>query len=290
MIQFNILTSTQFSFQATVDSHGWRNLAPFHYDKETRILTRIERLTNGVLVKLTISDGGKEGIQISVEGIAQLTDEQRAEIELHVSRCFSLHWNLDEFYQFLDGHSEYVWIAQENAGRMLIGATVWEDLAKTLFTTNTTWAQTIAMTQRLCSLGDQYAEDEHAFPTPEQIAAIPFDDFAEQVRAGYRAAYLHALAEQIASGELDVEAWYGDISSDDLYKAVKSLKGFGDYAAGTMLRLLGHFDQLAIDTACRSAYKRVTGSDTAEDKAIKEYYQQFGEWQGLMAWMDVMRD
>lgn len=290
MIQFNIPTPEQFSFQATVDSHGWRNLAPFSYDKETRIVSRIERLTNSTLVKLFLSDSDDAGIQVAVKGVDQLTDEQHAEIETHVSRCMSLNWDLRAFYAFVQDHPEYTWIVDQHAGRMLVGVTVWEDLAKTLLTTNTTWAQTIAMTQRLCSLGYPYAEDEFAFPTPHQIAALPFDDFAVHIRAGYRAPYLHALAQKIASGELDVEAWYSDISSNELYKAVKSLKGFGDYAAGTMLRLLGHFDQLAIDTACRSAYKRVTGSESAEDKEIKAYYQQFGDWQGLMAWMDVIRD
>ena len=37
---------------------------------------------------------------------------------------------------------------------MLVSPTVWEDLAKTLLTTNTTWAMTKSMVARLAALGD----------------------------------------------------------------------------------------------------------------------------------------
>jgi hypothetical protein len=57
-----------------------------------------------------------------------------------------------------------------------------------------------------------------------------------------------------------------------------------------MLRLLGRFDKLAIDTECRAAYKRITGSTTATDAEIRGYYDRFGEWRGLVMWMNIMRD
>ena len=71
---------------------------------------------------------------------------------------------------------------------------------------------------------------------------------------------------------------------------MKSLKGFGDYAAGTVARMLGHFDRMAIDTACHAMFaarhnKGVKGSETD----IKRRYAQFGRWQGLVMWMDIMR-
>jgi hypothetical protein len=71
---------------------------------------------------------------------------------------------------------------------------------------------------------------------------------------------------------------------------VKSLKGFGDYAAGSILKLLGHFDRLATDTECRAAYIRINnGIPAADDKEIAAYYEKFGQWRGLIQWMDVMQ-
>src|SRR4029079_3388026 len=103
--------------------------------------------------------------------------------------------------------------------------------------------------------------------------------------------YLHLLATRIAKGDLEVESWRdAALPSGGLYKRVKAVKGFGDYAAGTMLKLLGHFDRLATDSACRTVYKDSinNGVAAANDKEIAKYYQPFGQWQGLVQWMDVM--
>jgi 3-methyladenine DNA glycosylase/8-oxoguanine DNA glycosylase len=96
----------------------------------------------------------------------------------------------------------------------------------------------------------------------------------------------------VAGGELDVESWRDPgLSSDELFKRVKALKGFGDYAAGSILKLLGHFDRLSTDTACRAVYKEINnGVPAANDKEISAYYEPFGKWRGLVQWMDVMQE
>ncbi|HEX2907254.1 MAG TPA: hypothetical protein VHO69_10370, partial [Phototrophicaceae bacterium] len=158
-----------------------------------------------------------------------------------------------ELYELVREHPRYQWIEMVKAGRMLSSPTVWEDLAKTLLTTNTTWNMTRQMCQRLAALGTPYPGGGHAFPAPETIAAM---------------------------------------NADELYRQIKALKGFGDYAAGSMLKLLGHFDRLATDTACRAVYKDGIngGVAAANDKEIAAYYAPFGRWQGLIQWMDVMED
>jgi hypothetical protein len=76
-----------------------------------------------------------------------------------------------------------------------------------------------------------------------------------------------------------------------MYKQVKALKGFGPYAAGSMLKLLGYFDRLATDTECRAMYKaRYNNGAAATDKEIAAYYEPFGAWRGLVQWMDVMKE
>jgi hypothetical protein len=85
-----------------------------------------------------------------------------------------------------------------------------------------------------------------------------------------------------------VESWKS-LDTESLYKAVRGIKGFGDYAAGSMLRLLGHYDRLAIDSVARDSYKRVTGESEASDKAIIRYYEPYGVWRGLVQWMDCIK-
>jgi 3-methyladenine DNA glycosylase/8-oxoguanine DNA glycosylase len=155
---------------------------------------------------------------------------------------------------------------------------------KTLFTTNIAWSGTIEMARKLVSL------DPHgAFPTPAQVLAVSEAELTTKTGAGYRAPYLYELAQRIASGELQVEGWRY-LDSDALYKAVTELTGFGDYAAGTMLRLLGHFDKLAIDTVARNAYETVTGHKPESDTDIRTHYEQYGQWRGLVLWMDCIQD
>ena len=53
--------------------------------------------------------------------------------------------------------------------------------------------------------------------------------------------------------------------------------------------MLGHFDKLAIDSACRDMFARtLNGGAKADDTAIKAHYARYGKWQGLVMWLDIM--
>jgi 3-methyladenine DNA glycosylase/8-oxoguanine DNA glycosylase len=288
MAQFTRTTPPDFHYLPTVLSHGWSALPPFTYE-DAGVLGRTEKLREGKIVRFDVR-AGNGGLTITTRD--PVSAPQQVEIGGVVARCLSFEHNLVPFYDSIRGHAAYEWIERVGAGRMLTSPTVWEDLAKTLLTTNTTWAMTISMVSRLVTLGDSAPEGGHAFPEPEQIAALDPDSLNAHVRAGYRGAYLYGLATAIASGELEVRDWE-DLStpSSEVYKALKRIKGFGDYAAGAMLRLLGRFDQLGLDSVCRAMYaERYNGGVVASDREIAAYYAPFGDWKGLVVWMDVMRD
>ncbi|MCC6801380.1 MAG: 3-methyladenine DNA glycosylase [Anaerolineae bacterium] len=285
--RFTLATPPDFRYLPTVLSHGWCTLAPFSYD-ERGTLTRIQKLADGSIVRFDVREGN-DGLIVT--SAADLSPEQQREVGAVAARCLSFDHDLSPFHAIIRVHPEYSWIETVGAGRMLVSPSVWEDLAKTLLTTNTTWAMTKGMVSRLATLGD-WLDDTHAFPEPERIAALDPDVLNQHIRAGYRGAYLHALAAQIASGELDAEAWRNPaLPSGEVYKALKRIKGFGDYAAGAMMRLLGRFDQLGLDSVCRTMYAgRYNGGRPATDREIAAYYEPFGVWRGLIVWLDVMRE
>ena len=67
------------------------------------------------------------------------------------------------------------WIAKRGAGRLLRSATVFEDLMKLLFTTNTTWSSTEHMTRNLVrAVGSKSPSGQQAFPTPRRVPATSF--------------------------------------------------------------------------------------------------------------------
>jgi len=142
------------------------------------------------------------------------------------------------------------------------------------------------------NLGRETGDRRRSFPTPETMASMPADFYVNEVRAGYRAPYLKELAERVASGELDVEQWAkSDLPTAELAKQIKGVKGAGNYAAENLLKLLGRYDGLALDSWTRMRFFEIRNKGRkASDKKIERYYSRFNEWRGLALWCDVTRD
>jgi 3-methyladenine DNA glycosylase/8-oxoguanine DNA glycosylase len=74
-------------------------------------------------------------------------------------------------------------------------------------------------------------------------------------------------------------------------KEIKGVKGVGDYAAENLLKLLGRYDGLALDSWTRARFYQLRNNGRqANDKKIARYYSRFNEWRGLALWCDVTRD
>ena len=287
--KIQITTPDDFQFAPTIFSHGWCQLPSFSFQSTDTIwLRRIERLTPDLLVQLHI-EADNDHVYITAD--QPLNPDQIVQAKRIVGRCLCLDLDMGAFYLFLKDHPDYEWVERKRAGRLLRAPTVWEDLVKTLLTTNTTWAMTCKMVARLAELGPAYG-DGHAFPTPQAIAAYSPETLNELIRAGYRGAYVHELATRIVQGDIDVEGWLDSaLSTSELYKQIRGLKGFGDYAAGSVLRLLGRHDYLGIDSVARDMFRqKYNNGDKAPDAAIREHYEPFGEWRGLVMWMDVIAE
>src|SRR5207245_11630336 len=112
-----------------------------------------------------------------------------------------------------------------------------------------------------------------------------------KIRAGYRAPYLKELAQRVASGALDVESWLSDaVPTSELMKEMKSVKGVGNYAAENLLKLVGRYDGLALDSWTRAQFARARNHGrVAADKKIARYYSRFNSWRGLALWCDMTR-
>ena len=106
---------------------------------------------------------------------------------------------------------------------------------------------------------------------------------------GYRAPYVHLLAQQVASNELDLQAMLDPtIPTPALRKKLLSIKGVGNYAAATLLMLLGHYDELAVDTAFRQIVSRLyLDGQYTSDKDAQLIYQEWGRWKYLAYWFDI---
>jgi N-glycosylase/DNA lyase len=201
--------------------------------------------------------------------------------------------DLDEFYRAMAADQEFSWIAAQGAGRLLRSPTVYEDLVKMICTTNCSWALTEKMVQALVAeLGRASDDGRKSFPSAEVMAGKSEAFYRNKIRAGYRAPYLQELAQRVASGEIDVEGWLSNQAPlPDLMKALKDVKGVGNYAAENLLKLIGRYDGLALDSWTRAQFARARNQGrAASDKKILRFYARFNSWRGLALWCDMTRD
>jgi 3-methyladenine DNA glycosylase/8-oxoguanine DNA glycosylase len=285
-----IQTPRDFSLKRTAYSHGWTGLLPFELDLDTATITRVLDLEEAQPVTVVIT-GAKRGINVRLP--RKLSQRAQASITRDVRHILRLDDDLTEFYSAMKAHPAFDWIPRAGAGRLIRSPTVFEDLVKTICTTNCSWSLTKKMVQGLVNnLGRESADGRRAFPTPAAMAAMPASFYRDEVRAGYRAPYLKELAERVASGDLDVEGWLrSDLPTAELRREMKRVKGVGDYAAENLLKLLGRYDVLALDSWVRATFARTRNHGRATpDAKIARFYSHFNHWRGLALWCDMTRD
>ena len=289
-MKISIKTPADFNFRRTIFSHGWYGLQPFHINDARQQLTRVLELKAGKPVTITA-----RGVRNTVEVITSRPVGKRAEQQIvkDVRHMLRLDDDLSAFYGLIDSDPEFAWIRTQGAGRLLRSPTVFEDLVKMICTTNCSWALTEKMVTALVEkLGRESDDGRRAFPGPEAMAQMPLKFYTHEVRAGYRAPYFKELADRVASGELEVEAWLSSsLPTSELMKEMLGVKGVGPYAAENVLKLIGRYDGLALDSWTRAKFFTVRNSGRkANDKKIARFYSRFGEWRGLALWCDMTHD
>ena len=284
--KFFLETPPNFSFRHTVYSHGWSELLPFRLDSEK---WRLEYVFAGPAAAKPVSaviyevDGG-----LAVEVAGKKFNE--AKLMRDVWHILRLDDPLDDFYILTDNHERLKWVSSARAGRLIRSSTVFEDLVKTMCTTNCSWALTKNMVRNLVeNLGEPAVGGSRAFPTPEAMASVSEKFYRDEIRAGYRSPYFVELADAVASGKIDPESWLtSNLTTPELKKEIKNVKGFGDYAADNLLKLLGRYNGLALDSWLRSQfYKKHNREKVCPDKKIERHYTKFGDWKGLAIWCDM---
>lgn len=283
---FEIAAPAGFSFRNVLYGHGWSDLAPFETDYENLRLTAVLSVPKPISV--TIGKSGDDRLLISTS--EKLRDPEITAVSISVGHILRFDEDLAGFHAFAERDKRLEWVAACDAGRFLRAPTVFEDVVKTLCTTNCSWSLTKMMVRNIVAeLGEETADGLRAFPSPSALARMNEDFFRNKIRAGYRSPYFIELARWVADGDLDPESWLRcELPTTELKKEIKKIKGFGDYAAENLLKLLGRFDGLALDSWLRGAfYKTHRNGEACDDKEIAAHYERYGQWRGLAIWCDL---
>jgi len=217
----------------------------------------------------------------------------RPSLLAQVRHMLRLDDDLSAFYAAAAADPMLAWTVT-GAGRMLRSPTVFEDLVKTICTTNCAWSGTVRMVTALVGeLGTPAvgAPELSSFPAPEVMAAVGDEFYRDIARAGYRGPYLRTLATDVAEGRLDLEALADPaLSDDEVAERLLALAGVGPYAAAHMMMLLGRYQRLILDSWTRPKYRRVTGRPRVSDKGIERAFRRYREFAGLAFWMTLTED
>lgn len=294
-IEFKINPRPPFSFEQTIYSHGWINLLPNSWDMETKIFSRVEQLQSGEVVLIKMH-GNKSVTQpevlINIQSERELSEKDRSEILHSVSHMLRIDEDLSGFYKLCKKHGGHWLNALNGAGRLLRSPSLFEDVIKTICTTNIQWGGTKRMVGELVSaFGAPFSEDPQlkAFPAAESIASVSFDEFDKRVRLGYRSSYVYECAVRVVDGTLDLGGIQNNkFASEDLKKELLKIKGIGNYAAATLMMLSGHYDELPVDSVFKEfvSKKYLPGKKYSEKKALA-IYRRWESWKHLAYWFDL---
>jgi 3-methyladenine DNA glycosylase/8-oxoguanine DNA glycosylase len=282
----------------TISSHGLADLPPNRIDEDARVLEVTLRLPKIRPRTVRVRQGPSGRAAVTVLGDDPSPELAEALLG-RVAHVLRLDEDLSDFYERVREDPELSW-ADIGAGRLLRSATVFEDVAKTIATTNCAWGATVRMVGALVEhLGEPAAEAPQegpygrAFPTPTAMAEASDGFYKDVVRAGYRGPYFRTLADAVASGKLDLEelatAPAEELPDQEVAARLLAIPGVGPYAAAHIMMLVGRYTPLILDSWTRPKYARVNGRK-ASDKTIERRFRRYGPYAGLAFWLYLTRD
>jgi N-glycosylase/DNA lyase len=283
----------------TLTSHGLATLPPMRVDEGACTLEVTLPIAGARPRTVRVSRGPAGAALIAVLGPAP-SSGTRDRIRDAVRHILRLDADLSSFYTLAAADPDLAW-ASAGAGRMIRSSTVFEDVVKTICTTNCTWSATERMVTALVAhLGEPAAgapangATGRTFPTPAAMAAASDAFYRDTVRAGYRGAYLKGLAKSVADKTVDLEALgqaAGDeLPDDELAARLLALPGVGPYAAAHIMMMLGRYSRLILDSWTRPTYARIANRKRATDGAMKFRFRRYGRYAGLAFWLYLTRE
>lgn len=282
---FTLTPPSSFNLPAVVRSHGWAQMPPFG-ETPDHGLSYILRLTTGKVLRFEVNATG-DMLEVALTDL--LTKAEQTELTCTITWMLALEQNFDEFYDLARQEPKLSKMVERKAGRVLRSPSLFEDVVRTLLTTNTLWAHTLRMCRELTKrYGDPLPGDpeQHAFPTAEHLAQVEEPTLREECRMGYRAPYVNELAHRVASGVLDLEELKeSTLPTLELRKELLGIKGVGSYAAANLLMLLGRYDYVPVDSwALKVVSNEFFGGEKVTPKQVLSTFERWGKWQGLVYW------
>lgn len=283
---------SDFSLRSTVLSHGWFQTEPFAWEEATETLRRVDRLRPGGRAHVVTLREHEGQLAVEISGARNIPPS----FVTRIRRMLQLDQDRSAFFRAIRDVPHLRWVRRGKYGRVLRGGSLFEDVTKAICGTNIQWNQAVAMANRISTLGPVAPGTPlHAFPSPHEVRAAGEKWLRERARAGYRAGYIVALAESMDSGGCGLESLEEEAPSmtgETLRKRILRIRGIGPATARYLGAFLGKFDAVMVDSSVIAYARRTYFSRkrTVRAKEIERHYAAYGEWCGLVTWLEVWGD
>lgn len=271
------ITARRFDFPKLVRAHGWAYLSPFEWSDNNQILGRPLRLPDERCVSVQIGAAvrsGKSVIQVNTSDQLSLADRQA--LRSQVGRMLCLDQDFSEFHALCRGDPVLGFVSRSRCGGLLRAPTAFEDLIKTICTTNCDWRNTRRMSDALCDL------DSGGFPTPEIVLKPSARRLAASVPLGYRVETVRTAARLVAGRKLPLDEWAAAGDWDRIRGSLAAIRGVGPYSVNHMLVLLGWYGDIPVDSEV-IRYLRTThfNGEPVSEKVAAAPYERYGKYRFL---------
>lgn len=259
-------------------THGWVNLAPFSWDEEQRSL-EFSLLIDSQAVDVLIHQV-KRVISALICAEKKFDSISLKRLDAVLARILGLKEDTAELFDIARRIGRlYPELMKKGAGRLLRGATLWEDAAKTLFTTNCSWALTQKMCEKICSSEFTIPSPSGRYPFPHStsLAEESPDSLKRKMPIGYRAEYLKLLSTAFTQNSMLTMLEVNSLPYDSAYKIVGELKGFGRYASSHLLILAGYYERIPVDSEVLNYIKKNISAREAE-RYVDRRYARWGRY------------
>jgi 3-methyladenine DNA glycosylase/8-oxoguanine DNA glycosylase len=274
------IPAPRFDWRRLIFAHGWVHLAPFHYDDQTHILSRPLRVTRSRSVMVSLPPPRRTSVpdlRASITNDAPLSASDKTLLKQQIQRMLRLEEDFSNFHNLCKSDPMLRFAARQRCGGLLRGPDAFEDVIKTVATTNCDWRNTKSMCEKLCAL-----DRDGNFPGPGTILRFSERQLATKTKCGYRARTIRTVAKMFIEGKLPLDDWASRGEFERIRETLGEIWGIGPYALSHILVLLGDYRTIPVDSEIIKYLSRThfNGRKITPKKAV-EPYERYGDFRFL---------
>lgn len=171
-------------------------------------------------------------------------------------------------------------------GIRILNQDLWETIISFIISASNNIPRIKKIIELLClNFGEAHIYDNntyYSFPSPERIAELTLEDLSV-IRAGFRDKYILNCAQQIASGEIDLDA-IKKMSTPEAKKALMNIWGIGNKVSDCILLFgMQRYDCVPVDVWIKRIMEYCYFNNTEQSiKTISQFaHEHFGDLGGM---------